>query len=293
MNKKHGLGKGLNALIPEEVGVSETNDEDRKNDIEKIPINLIRSNENQPRKNFENESLMSLAKSIEEHGIIQPIVLKSDGDIYTIVAGERRWRAAKIAGLKEIPAVIVNVSDRNLLEISLIENIQREDLNPIEQAKAFERLINDFELTQEELANRIGRSRASITNCLRLLNLDDRVQEYLIEGVISEGHGRALLGLEEKEEQYQVTQKIIDEDSNVRQTEKIVKNFKNDNISSKKIENKKIAANPYHKEIENKLENIFGTKVSISNKKNKGKIQIEYYSEEDLERIVEMLNKVD
>lgn len=293
MNKKHGLGKGLNALIPEEVGVSETNDEDRKNDIEKIPINLIRSNENQPRKNFENESLMSLAKSIEEHGIIQPIVLKSDGDIYTIVAGERRWRAAKIAGLKEIPAVIVNVSDRNLLEISLIENIQREDLNPIEQAKAFERLINDFELTQEELANRIGRSRASITNCLRLLNLDDRVQEYLIEGVISEGHGRALLGLEEKEEQYQVTQKIIDEDFNVRQTEKIVKNFKNDNISSKKIENKKIAANPYHKEIENKLENIFGTKVSISNKKNKGKIQIEYYSEEDLERIVEMLNKVD
>ena len=293
MNKKHGLGKGLNALIPEEVGVSETNDEDRKNDIEKIPINLIRSNENQPRKNFENESLMSLAKSIEEHGIIQPIVLKSDGDIYTIVAGERRWRAAKIAGLKEIPAVIVNVSDRNLLEISLIENIQREDLNPIEQAKAFERLINDFELTQEELANRIGRSRASITNCLRLLNLDDRVQEYLIEGVISEGHGRSLLGLEEKEEQYQVTQKIIDEDSNVRQTEKIVKNFKNDNISSKKIENKKIAANPYHKEIENKLENIFGTKVSISNKKNKGKIQIEYYSEEDLERIVEMLNKVD
>lgn len=274
MNKKHGLGKGLNALIPEEVGVSETNDEDRKNDIEKIPINLIRSNENQPRKNFENESLMSLAKSIEEHGIIQPIVLKSDGDIYTIVAGERRWRAAKIAGLKEIPAVIVNVSDRNLLEISLIENIQREDLNPIEQAKAFERLINDFELTQEELANRIGRSRASITNCLRLLNLDDRVQEYLIEGVISEGHGRALLGLEEKEEQYQVTQKIIDEDSNVRQTEKIVKNFKNDNISSKKIENKKIAANPYHKEIENKLENIFGTKVSISNKKTRVKFKL-------------------
>lgn len=295
MNKKHGLGKGLNALIPEELNDSEGDNEDNSSNIKKIPINLIRANEDQPRKNFENESLMSLAKSIEEHGIIQPLVLKSDGNIYTIVAGERRWRAAKIAGLKDIPAVMVNVSDQNLLEVSLIENIQREDLNPIEQAKAFERLMNDFGLTQEELAGRVGKSRTSITNCLRLLNLDKRVQEYLIEGVISEGHGRALLGLEEKEDQYRITQKIIDEDLNVRQTEKIVKNFKNDINNDKKNKNQTIIVNPYHKEIESKLEEVLGTKVSISNKrsKGKGKIQIEYYSEEDLERIVQIFNKAE
>lgn len=293
MSRKYGLGKGLNALIPEEIDISEGDNEENSSDIKKIPINLIKANENQPRKNFESESLISLAKSIEEHGIIQPLVLKSDGHIYTIVAGERRWRAAKIAGLKEIPAVIANISDKNLLEISLIENIQREDLNPIEQAKAFERLINDFGLTQEELASRIGKSRTSITNCLRLLNLDERVQEYLIEGVISEGHGRALLGLEEKGDQYKVTQKIIDEDLSVRQTEDIVKNFKNDISNDKKNKNQKIIINPYHKEIESKLEGILGTKVNISSKKSKGKIQIEYYSEEDLERIVQIFSRAE
>lgn len=284
MNKKYGLGKGLGALIPEEV-----NEDD--GDIKKISINLIKANDNQPRKNFQQESLITLAGSIKEHGIIQPLILKSDGDIYTIIAGERRWRAARLAGLSEVPAVIMNLSNKELLEISLIENIQREDLNPIEQAMAFEKLINEFKLTQEDLASRIGKSRVSITNCLRLLNLDNRVQQYLIEGIISEGHGRSLLGIENKEEQYNISKKIIDEDLSVRETEKLVKNYNSINI--KKQNKTKEVENVYYKDIQNRLENLFGTKVSINNKKNKGKIEIEYYSEEDLERIIEMINKIE
>ena len=199
MSKKFGLGKGLNALIPEDTILStldtklEKTDDDRDKGSISIDINLIKSNEEQPRRSFDDEKILELAESIKSNGIIQPLVLKKVNNEYIIVAGERRWRAAKLIGLKEVPAIIMNLTEKQILEISLIENIQREDLNSIEEALAYKKLINDFNLTQEELSKRIGKSRVTITNTLRLLNLSEDVQQYIIEGVISEGHGRALL----------------------------------------------------------------------------------------------------
>ncbi len=283
MNKKFALGKGLGALIPEEI-VNENKDTDNKG-MNLININLIKSNKDQPRKNFDEQKIIQLSESIKEHGIIQPIILKDTGNTYDIIAGERRWRAAKIAGVKEIPAIIMNLSDRQILEVSLIENIQRQDLNPIEEALAYKRLIEDFKLTQEELSNRIGKSRTTVTNCMRLLNLDSRVQEYLIDGVISEGHGRALLSLEDKNLQYKLAQTIIDEGLNVREIERFIKNINTDKKSSCEKTNE---LNPYYVDIKDKLENLFGTKVLLSDKKNKGKIEIEYYSKEDLQRILDI-----
>lgn len=281
MSKKFGLGKGLGALIPdEETSVDE-------NSISKIAINLIRANEDQPRKSFDEEKIEQLAESIREHGIVQPIVLKKEDNTYIIIAGERRWRAAKSIGLKEIPAVVMDLSDKQILEISLIENIQREDLNPIEEAQAFRRLIDEFNLTQEELSKRIGKSRTAVTNCLRLLNLDERVQEYLIDGVISEGHGRTLLGVTDKDTQYLLAQNIIDEGLNVRDTEKLIKSLSKPHNNAK--EKDKIKENIYLLDIKERLEGHFGTKVSVINKKNKGKIEIEYYSEDDLQRILDIL----
>ncbi|MCM0647027.1 ParB/RepB/Spo0J family partition protein [Clostridium swellfunianum] len=277
MSKKFGLGKGLGALIPEE----ESSIDD--NAVMKIEMNLIKANENQPRKNFDEEKIEQLAESIKEHGVVQPIVLKKEGNTYTIVAGERRWRASKSIGLKEIPAVVMDLTDKQVLEISLIENIQREDLNPIEEAIAYRKLIEEFELTQEELSKRIGKSRTAVTNCLRLLNLDERVQDYLIDGVITEGHGRTLLAILDKDIQYSFAQKIIDESLNVRDTEKLIKS-----LGKEKKVNKQ-QQNIYHTDIKDRLENYFGTKVSLVSKKNKGKIEIEYYSEEDLQRILDIL----
>lgn len=283
MNKKFGLGKGLGALIPEEIDNDKT---EANENISKISINLIKANEGQPRKSFDEEKLQQLTASIKEHGIIQPVILKNDGSTYTIIAGERRWRAAKLAGLKEVPAVIMDIADKQVLEISLIENIQREDLNPIEEALAYTKLINDFSITQEELAERIGKSRVTVTNCMRLLNLDERVKEYLIEGIISEGHGRALLGMEDKETQYKITQLVIDDGLSVRETEKLIKTYGKDSVSKKESND----SNPFYKDITERLEGYFGTKVEIKNKKNRGKIEIEYYSEEDLQRILDIIN---
>lgn len=284
MSKKYGLGKGLGALIPDDLSVQD--DKDNKKDINKISINMIRANESQPRKSFDENKLNSLTASIKEHGIIQPLVLKKDeGETYTIIAGERRWRAAKLAGLKEIPAVIMNVTEKQVLEISLIENIQREDLNPIEEALAYKKLLDDFNLTQEELSERVGKSRTAITNCLRLLNLDLRVQQYVIEGVITEGHGRAILGVDDKDFQFKLAQTVIDEGLSVRETEKLAKNMLHDNKQKRKEKDE----NPYYIDIEERLKNAFGTKVSIKSGRNKGKIEIEYYSEDDLQRIVELL----
>ncbi|KGN00164.1 plasmid stablization protein ParB [Clostridium novyi A str. 4570] len=280
MSKKFGLGKGLGALIPEE------SNEDN-NSILKIDMNLIKPNVDQPRKNFDESKIIQLADSIKEHGIIQPLVLQKRGNIYSIIAGERRWRAAKKAGLKEVPAVINELSDKQILEVSLIENIQREDLNPIEEAIAYKKLIDEFKLTQEELSKQIGKSRTAITNCMRLLNLDSRVQDYLIDGVITEGHGRALLSLEDKEIQYKMALEIIDKELSVRQTENTIKNLKKKNINKKEEEDDNIK--PYYNAIENKLENLFNTKVVLRSKGNRGKIQIEYYSEEDLQRIIDIL----
>lgn len=279
MSKKFGLGKGLGALIPEDDILEE------KNTITNIEMNLIKANEDQPRKNFDEEKIEQLAESIKEHGVVQPIVLKKDNDTYIIVAGERRWRAAKSIGLKEIPAIVMDLTDKQVLEISLIENIQREDLNPIEEALAYKKLIEEFNLTQEELSKRIGKSRTAVTNVLRLLNLDERVQEYIIDGVITEGHGRALLSVTDKDTQFIIAQTIIDESLNVRDTEKLIKN-----LGKEKKNLNKEKENIYHSDIRSKLETYFGTKVSLVNKKNKGKIEIEFYSEEDLQRILDILN---
>lgn len=281
MSKKFALGKGLGALIPEE---SVDNEKDRL----LIPLNKIKSNSDQPRKNFDSDKIVELAESIKHHGIIQPLILKKNEDEYIIVAGERRWRAAKSLGLKEVPAIIMDLSDKQVLEISLIENIQRQDLNPIEEALAYKKLLSDFKLTQDELSKRIGKSRTAITNCMRLINLDKRVQQYLIDGVISEGHGRALLAITNNDMQYELSQKIIDEKLSVREIERIVKNLLNDTNKTKERKEKEL--NSYYRDIKDKLQNHFGTKVNLSNKKNKGKIEIEYYSDEDLQRILDIIN---
>ena len=286
-SKRFGLGKGLGALIPEQIdNNSDTNEKVSSNLID---INLIKANDKQPRKVFDEAQLAQLSQSIKDYGILQPLILQKNGNTYTIIAGERRWRAAKQAKLKEVPAIVMDISTKEILEISLIENIQRQDLNPIEEAQAYKRLIDDFSFTQEELSMKIGKSRTAITNCMRLLNLDEKVQSYIIEGIISEGHGRAILGLENKEYQFEIAQKIIDEGLSVRETEGLVKKL-NENKSIKKNKDAILANNPFINELRGKLENYFGTKVTLKYNNNKGKIEIEYYSTEDLQRIIETLN---
>lgn len=281
LSKKFGLGKGLGALIPEEEIEIDSSS------VFKVSMNLIKANKDQPRKTFDPEKISELAQSIREHGVIQPIILRKEADIYIVIAGERRFRAAKSIGLTEIPAIIMDLTNKEVLEISLIENIQREDLNPIEEAMAYKKLLLDFNLTQEEISRKISKSRTAITNCMRLLNLDERVQDYIIDEVISEGHGRAILGVSDKEIQYEIAQMVIDDSLNVRQTERLVKNFHGE----KKEKVIKSENSIYYKDIANKLENHFGTKVLINSKnKDKGKIEIEYYSEEEFERILEILN---
>ena len=290
MGKKFGLGKGLGALIPEEEGAVEQN-ASKKYSVEAnmISINLIKPNEGQPRKTFDEEKILQLSESIKEHGIIQPILLKKDGENYSIIAGERRWRAAKAAGLKEVPVIVMDIDEKSVLEVSLIENIQRQDLNPIEEAWAFRKLIDDFSFTQEELGKRIGKSRTALANTMRLLNLDPRVQEYLIDGVISEGHGRAILAVEDKDLQNRLAQKVIDDGLTVREIEKLIAEIAKDKNNDEKPV-KKAEANPYISEIKNRLEEKFDTKVLISNRNNKGKIEIEYYSNDDLQRIMDILS---
>lgn len=291
MSKKFGLGKGLNALIPEDTMIlekKETKVESKNEGYTLIDINLIKNNDSQPRKRFDDERIMELAESIKSNGIVQPLILKKDNSEYVIVAGERRWRAAKSIGIKEVPAVVMDFTEKQVLEISLIENIQREDLNSIEEATAYKRLISDFSLTQEQLSKRIGKSRVAITNTLRLLNLSDDVQQYIIEGVISEGHGRALLAITDSKLQCELAQNVIDDKLSVRELEIMIRKLKDDSGRSKNKSRKE--NNPYYKDVTERLENYFGTKVNITNKNNKGKIEIEYYSEEDLQRILEIIN---
>lgn len=285
MSKKFGLGKGLGALIPEDDIEEEY---PVKSNANLILINQIKANKEQPRIYFDNEKIMELSESIKQHGIIQPLVLKKSGEFYSIIAGERRWRAAKLAGIKEVPAIIMDLDEEKLLEVSLIENIQREDLNPIEEGKAYQKLLNDFNLTQEILSVKIGKSRTAISNTMRLLNLDKKVQNYIIEGILSEGHGRSILGLEDKSKQYEIAQMAIDESLSVRETEKLVKEINMPKVDEEKKSKEQL--NPYYKDVQNRLQNYFGTKVNINSKKNKGKIEIEYYSEEDLQRIIEIIN---
>jgi ParB family transcriptional regulator, chromosome partitioning protein len=281
-NKKSALGKGLGALIPE---MRDRQDGEINKGIIEIDINEISPNEEQPRKNFDEEKIVKLSESIKEHGIIQPILVIKDGNYYKIIAGERRWRAARLAGLKKVPIIEKELSDREVMEVSLIENLQREDLNPVEEAVAYKKLIDEFKMTQEEIANRIGKSRPAIANSLRLLNLDERIINYLMDGTISEGHGKIIAGVEDKQIQYEIAKKIIDEGLNVRQTEKIIKSLL-DNKVSKKAKTKK---DIYIKDIEDRLKSILGTKVTINKGRKKGKIEIEYYSEDDLQRIINHL----
>jgi ParB family chromosome partitioning protein len=276
VNNKRGLGRGLQALIPEI-------DEESAKGVESIKISDIEPNQFQPRKHFDDESLKELSDSIKEHGIIQPIIVRKNDFGYQIVAGERRWRAAKLAGLKEVPAIVKDFDDQKVMEIALIENLQREDLNPIDEAKAYKSLMEQFNLTQEEISKRVGKSRSSIANSIRLLNLDEEVQNMLMEGKITTGHAKVILALQDAEKQNMIAKKIVDKNLNVRDTENLIKEV----TSSKKKKRKESDA--YIKEIEDNFCRFFGTKVKIIHGKNRGKILIEYYGDEDLSRLAELI----
>lgn len=259
---------------------------------QKMKISVIEPNSTQPRKKFDEEGLLELANSIKEFGVLQPLLVQKKGDHYEIIAGERRWRAAKLAGLVEVPVLIREYDKQRSMEVALIENVQRADLNPIEEALAYQRLIQEFELTQEEIANRVSKNRATITNSMRLLKLDQRVQQMLVEEQISSGHARALLALEDGERQYQTAKKIIQENLSVRDIEKLVK-LLNRPEKEKKQQDTGPDVNLIYRQIEDKLKTIMGTKVVINRKdKNKGRIEIEYYSQEELERLIELMESV-
>ena len=302
--KRNGLGKGLDSLIPNksdkltkpetkknnsEVKVSPAKKvkEDPKASEILLKINQVEPNRDQPRKEFDEDALLELADSIKQFGVLQPLLVQKKKDYYEIIAGERRWRAAKLAGLKEVPVLIKSYTDQEIVEISLIENIQRENLNPIEEAMAFKRLLEEFHLKQDEVAERVSKGRTAVTNSMRLLKLSDKVKQMIIDDMISTGHARALLAIGDEEQQYLLATKIFDEKLSVRETEKLVKSLKNPKKEIKKI-------TPEHQFIYNdiaeKMKSIMGTKVNINAKANgKGKIEIEYYSEEELERIYDLM----
>lgn len=292
-----GLGKGLDALIPNAVGEAKAKGEGKqavnKNTDEKsgqevmVNITKVEPNREQPRKNFDEDALQELADSIKQFGLLQPILVQDRKDHYEIIAGERRWRAAKKAGLKEIPVIIRNYTEQEIVEISLIENIQRENLNPIEEAQAYKRLLTEFNLKQDEVADRVSKSRAAVTNSIRLLKLSDEVQQMVIDEMISTGHARALLAVEDQEEQYNLAQKIFDEKLSVRDVEKLVKNL-NKPAKPKKLDDK--ALQVIYQDIEEKLKQRLGTKVMVSSKGDgAGKIEIEFYNHEDLDRLLDMI----
>ena len=288
---KRGLGKGLDSMIPEKVERKSDNnlkkEEDNVSRETFVNINDIEPNKGQPRKNFDEDAIQELADSIKQYGVIQPLILQKTGKFYIIVAGERRWRAARLAGLKKVPAIIKDYTPQEIIEIALIENIQREDLNPIEEAIAYHNLIKEFNLKQDEVAERVSKSRVAITNSMRLLKLDNRVQQMLIDGMISTGHARTFLSIEEPDLQYQAAMKVFDEKLSVREAEKLVKNIINVK-PEKEIAVTKEDSFIYH-DLEEKMKRIIGTKVYIKKKaNNNGKIEIEYYSTEELERIIEL-----
>nr|WP_295279202.1 ParB/RepB/Spo0J family partition protein [uncultured Blautia sp.] len=329
--KKKGLGRGLDALFPEktakpvekkpepksavlsEGAQPQTEDvttastvkrvtevktaeipaeaEPKKSDM-LVKISKVEPNRTQPRKQFDEDALLELSESIKQFGILQPLLVSNKGDYYEIIAGERRWRAAKLAGLKEVPVIIKEFNDQQVVEISLIENIQREDLNPIEEAMAYRRLIDEFKLKQDSIAERVSKSRTAVTNSLRLLKLDDRVQQMLIDEMISAGHARAILAIPDKEKQASVAMKVFDEKLSVRETEKLVKHI----VEPPKKKTEKpvnMAEDAIYESLEEKMKGIIGTRVFIHRKKNnKGKIEIEYYSRDELERIIELFESI-
>lgn len=288
--KKGGLGKGLDSLIP--IGAMEERSE--KEEITGqtetlVKIGQVEPNRGQPRKSFDESALEELADSIRQFGVLQPLLVQKKEDHYEIIAGERRWRAAKLAGLKEIPVLVREYNDLEVMEIALIENIQREDLNPIEEAQAYKRLLEDFHLKHEDIAERVSKSRAAVTNAMRLLKLDPRVQDYLIDGMLSGGHARALLSIEEGDLQTEAAERVIRDSLSVRETEKLVKNLLN---PPKKAETKEKREDIFYEHLSNQLSEQLETKVIVRRKdETRGKIEIEYFSMEELERITSVLKK--
>lgn len=309
--KRGGLGKGLDALFPEkktqekpkttekkveskeqvEKVQSEEPEEPKKSPETIVKISKVEPNRSQPRKRFDEDALLELAESIKQYGVLQPLLVSDKKDYYEIIAGERRWRAAKIAGLKEIPVIIKEFNEQEIVEISLIENIQREDLNAIEEAMAYKRLMEEFHLKQDEIAERVSKSRTAVTNSMRLLKLDDKVQQMLIDEMISAGHARTLIGITDAETQIAVATKIFDEKLSVRETEKLVKNILEP--PKKKDTSKNTAEDAIYESLEERMKGIIGTRVFIHRKKNdKGKIEIEYYSKDELERIIDLFESI-
>lgn len=297
MALKRGLGKGLDSLIPTNVMMESevkhatvstaSSAEEGKDGTLMVKLSKVEPNREQPRKNFDEDSLQELAESLKQFGMLQPILVQNRGDYYEIIAGERRWRAAKIAGLKEVPVIVRELTDQEIVEISLIENIQREDLNPIEEARAYKRLLTEFHLKQDEVAERVSKSRTAVTNSMRLLKLCDEVQKMVVDDMISTGHARALISIEDPEEQYLIAQKIFDEKLSVREVEKLVKDLHKPPKPPKE-ENKTLQA--IYQEISERLKQSLSTKVSVSAKQNgAGKIEIEFYNHEDLERLLERI----
>ena len=308
--KKSGLGRGLDALFPEKtvqskpktvktvkeekkvaVDTKKSSQQETSNGERMMKISMIEPNREQPRKKFDEDALQELSESIKQYGILQPLLVSDKKDYYEIVAGERRWRAAKMAGLKEVPVVVKEFSTQEIVEISLIENIQREDLNPVEEARAYKRLIDEFHLKQDEIAERVSKSRTAVTNSMRLLKLDSRVQQMMVDEMISAGHARAILAISDPEQQYNAAMKVFDEKLSVRETEKLVK------IILTPTKKKPVVSNPtedaIYESLEEKMKGITGTRVFIHRKKNnKGKIEIEYYSRDDLDRIIDLFESI-
>ncbi len=285
LNKK---GKGLAALI-DTGSVKDVKDTASGEGVLMLNISQLEPNRDQPRKNFDEDSLQELSDSIKQHGVLSPLLVVDRGDYYEIVAGERRWRAATMAGVKEVPVIVRDLTEQEIVEISIIENLQREDLNPIEEAMAYKRLMTEFKMTQDEVSEKVSKSRTAIANSVRLLKLSDKVQQMLIDDMISSGHARALLGIDDPEDQYVLAQRAFDEKLSVRDIEKIVRNRSKVKNEKKKVETQ--LSNVY-KDIENKLKDRLSTKVSVSGKENgAGKIEIEFYSGEELERILDLLGK--
>lgn len=295
--KGKALGKGLDSLIPNAMGETKVKKE-AKNEVPEakgpetiVKITKIEPNREQPRKNFDEDALQELSDSIKQFGLLQPILVQDRKDYYEIIAGERRWRAAKLAGLKEVPVIIRNYTEQEIVEIALIENIQREDLNPIEEAQAYKRLLTEFNLKQDEVAERVSKSRVAVTNSIRLLKLSEEVQQMVIDEMISTGHARALLAVENPEEQYTLAQKIFDEKLSVRDVEKLVKNLHKP-AKPKKLDDKTLQV--IYQDIEEKLKQRLSTKVTVSSKGDgAGKIEIEFYNHDDLDRLLDMIGNND
>lgn len=297
--KKGGLGKGLDSLITDKVNTKPAVKKDvapeaNSEKVFFINIQKVEPNKEQPRKNFDQDAIEELSESIKIHGIIQPLLVQKRDDYYEIIAGERRWRAAKKAGLKEVPVIVKELTEKEIVEISLIENIQRENLNPIEEAFAYKKLLTEFNLKQDEVAERVSKSRTAVTNSMRLLKLDENVQQMVIDEKLSTGHARALLGIADPEKQYIVAQKIFDERLSVRETEKLIKKIQKDKeIAEQKTKETEDKLDFIYQDLEEKLKTAIGTKVTIKQRsKDSGKIEIDYYSIEELERIMALLQSV-